>query len=120
MTGTWPIVSAEYARAREAIARCLADVEDYPGQEHYALADDVLLALDNAGVALTDPGYADCAEVADRRGKRWSYSEPADVWNLRLDDGTISHTSARSWRRLNAEFGLLTSTASCEHRHGSE
>jgi len=41
---------AAHAKALEAIARCLADVEDYPEQQHYMLADDVLLALHNAGL----------------------------------------------------------------------
>ena len=37
---------------REAIANCLADVEEHPEPEHYDLADDVLLALKNAGYRL--------------------------------------------------------------------
>lgn len=39
-------------RAREALALCMADVEDSPGPTAYAVADDLLLALDNAGISL--------------------------------------------------------------------
>jgi len=38
--------------AREVIASCLADVEDCPEPEHYSIADDVLLALNNAGLVV--------------------------------------------------------------------
>lgn len=55
----------------------------------------------------TPPDVRDCEEVTDSRGKKWCYSEPADVWNLRQEDGFVSHTSARSWQRLLAEFGPM-------------
>jgi hypothetical protein len=41
-----------WRRAREAIARCVADVEGHPGNEHYVLADDVLLALMTADLMI--------------------------------------------------------------------
>ena len=41
------------ALARYAIANCLADVETFPTDEDYAIADDVLLALANAGIGIT-------------------------------------------------------------------
>ena len=41
-----------WRRSREAIARCVADVEGHPGDEHYALADDVLLALMTADLMI--------------------------------------------------------------------
>lgn len=56
------------AKAREAIARCLADVEDHPQPEHYAQADDVLLAIRNAGVRLLGP--------ADESEDRWYHTGP--------------------------------------------
>lgn len=43
-----------HMRAREALALCMADVEDSPGETAYAVADDLLLALDNAGIALAE------------------------------------------------------------------
>ena len=43
---------AVWRRSREAIARALADVEDHPEAEHYALADDVLLALMTADLVI--------------------------------------------------------------------
>ncbi len=41
-----------WRKSREAIARALADVEDHPEAEHYALADDVLLALMTADLVI--------------------------------------------------------------------
>jgi hypothetical protein len=41
-----------WRRSREAIARCVADVEGHPEDEHYALADDVLLALMTADLMI--------------------------------------------------------------------
>ncbi len=58
----------------------------------------------------TPLGYGDCAEVADSRGQRWKYSEPADVWHLvdgHLGPGAVCARSARSWQRLDADFGPL-------------
>lgn len=45
-------------RAREALALCMADVEDSPGPTAYAVADDLLLALDNAGISLANSAAA--------------------------------------------------------------
>jgi hypothetical protein len=41
-----------WRRSREAIAWCVADVEGHPEDEHYALADDVLLALMTADLVI--------------------------------------------------------------------
>lgn len=58
----------------------------------------------------TPPGFADLAVVTDKRGKRWKYSEPGDVWNLITDElgpGSVGAWSARSYQRLVHEFGPL-------------
>lgn len=55
--------------------------------------------------------YKDCDHVEDSRGKLWSYSEPADVWRLRMATGFVSLTSARSWDKLRSEFGPLRKTS---------
>ena len=55
--------------------------------------------------------FRDYAIVIDQRGKEWKYSEPADVWRLitnELGPGSVSLSSARSYDRLNHEFGPLT------------
>lgn len=67
----------------------------------------------------TPQEHRDCAEVTDSRGKNWRYSEPSDVWTLVVpwdypghrDEGVmrggVFPHSARSWQRLEAEFGPL-------------
>ena len=55
----------------------------------------------------TPPPHEDCSRVRDRRGKEWSYSAPADVWKLILEDGFVSHQSSRSWQKLLADYGPL-------------
>lgn len=62
----------------------------------------------------TPTEFRDSAHVQDRDGRLWSYSEPADVWKMRLDGTTTSGvalTSARSWDRLLTEFGPLEAVA---------
>lgn len=54
----------------------------------------------------TPATFRDCDVVTDRRGKEWKYSAPGDVWCL-VDDRLLS--SARSWQRLQSEFGPLSS-----------
>jgi hypothetical protein len=57
----------------------------------------------------TPAGFPDCAEVTDSRGQTWRYSEPADVWNLvNGAAGMVVLSSARSFQRLQWEFGPLT------------
>lgn len=58
----------------------------------------------------TPATFRDCDVVTDRRGKEWKYSAPADVWCL-VDGrpGSVSLSSARSWQRLQSEFGPLPS-----------
>lgn len=54
--------------------------------------------------------FRDFSVVIDSRGKRWKYSAPADVWRLITGDlgpGSVSPTSARSYQRLEYEFGPL-------------
>lgn len=48
------VCCALHMRAREVIACRMADVEGDPDPTAYAVADDVLLALHNAGLVVVD------------------------------------------------------------------
>jgi hypothetical protein len=53
----------------------------------------------------------DCDVMTDKCGEQWKYDEPGDVWCLvdnHLGPGSVNVRSARSWQRLQAEFGPLT------------
>jgi hypothetical protein len=54
----------------------------------------------------TPERFSDCDEVTDESGRRWRYSEPGDTW---YEYGTTGAApwSARSWHRLEAEYGPL-------------
>lgn len=55
----------------------------------------------------TPEEWADCDQVRGSNGSIWAYSEPSDTWKMRQWDGTVSLASARSWQRLQFDFGPL-------------
>jgi hypothetical protein len=76
------------------------------------MRDRVLKEMERAGRS-TPMVIGDCQHMWDSRGKLWCYSEPGDVWWMR-QDGTeaslLAPYSARSWARLNNEFGPMSMT----------
>jgi hypothetical protein len=58
----------------------------------------------------TPAEYRDCDIVTDSRREEWKYSEPSDTWCVvdnHMGPGSVSERSARSWQRLQAEYGPL-------------